>query len=639
MNLFRLSITCSFAVALMACGDDSSEVLASCVDDSGEFHASVQQLAASDFEQELKASHTAETYVWTSVVNDGINIEQADQAVTKVELAPGCNVIQVASKGEKQGFYFYLAEIDDIAGAAFLQKASFGANRNSLSELKRLGYAQWVDQQLAIPYEEEVFDAGTEGNREIGEIPLGPYQKFSRANLDLVESYYPYILNAVWLHQVLERDDQLKQRIAFALSEIMVISDVSRVQAHAGFHYLDTLLKYSNGSYRELLEAVTLNPMMGGYLDMAGNAKAGTRPNSVADENYAREVLQLFSLGLYQLNPDGSHVTDENGNSLDTYTQQDVEEYARAFTGWSYKASASYFYPGQYADRYNPMVFFSKYHDSDEIRLLNGVTVSGEDGEASLEIVLDSIASHANVAPFIGKQLIQKFVKSNPSPEYIARVSAAFNASGGNVGQTVKAVLLDSESLNPGESAGIAYKVKEPLLAYIQLLRAFEAKPKQGELVGNGTNLKWSTVFGQAPLQSPSVFNFFTPQYAPASLPEGSVAPELQIYDQIRYVRMLNLLQWTLLWNSQATADSVSNDNTLLVDFEWLVDKTQTDKQAVQASLNAALEVYVLGQAMSDELRAQIEAFQASDDITVENMAEETLALIVSAPQFWIQGG
>lgn len=546
----------------------------------------------------------------------------------------------------------------ELEAARFLQRATFGATEESVAELMNMGYSRWIDKQLNMPYVKKIMDkhpvSGVLRNRGLAEIPefeMGPYQTLYLQDIGKPSSERSLIqLNQIWLYKAINDPDQLKQRIAFALSQIMVASGVEKLQADAGMRYLDLMLKNSNGHFRQLLEDVTLNPLMGNFLDMAGNAKAGTKKNSVADENYAREVLQLFSLGLYELNMDGTRKQNSDGNFIDTYQQSDVEEYARAFTGWSYQSSfRGFFHKGKYADLYTTMKFFPGYHDTGTINLLGGKSIAGEDGSESLRITLDSIAEHQNVAPFISKQLIQKFVKSNPTPAYVERVARAFKRSDGNIGVTVKALLLDSENLRPSSTEEIL-KVKEPLLGYVQVLRATHAKPRSGKYAGRQEpSLNLRSQFAQAPVQAPSVFNFFKPEYAPASFthcegsrtpgtPDCPVAPELEVYDDIQYIRMMNTLQGKILHNN-LPYNPKGNAQILRVDLRNLFNINAETRELRRDSLNKGIEIYILGHKMPKALKTQVDRLQASELVnnSTKNIVKETLALVVGSPQFWVQ--
>jgi uncharacterized protein (DUF1800 family) len=433
------------------------------------------------------------------------------------------------------------------AAARFLTQASFGPTDASVQRVVDLGYEAWIDEQFALPATSH----------------LATWDALDAALKAANPSAWPGqdgLTNSFWRAAV-TADDQLRQRVALALSEIMVVSMQDTVVGNdprSVASYLDVLATRGSGRYRDLLEGVALHPAMGRYLSMLGNRKADTRTGRVPDENFAREVMQLFSIGLYQLNTDGS-LKLEAGAPVDTYGPADIMGMARVFTGWSWAcpvaptvASATCFATGATkvgttsssdADRgVKPMINYPGMHAPEEKRFLGVVIPANTDGPASLRIALDTLAAHPNVGPFIGRQLIQRLVTSNPSPAYIRDVAQAFNGSGGNLKAMVKAILLHPEARNPARGAG---KVREPLLRITAYLRAFNATSDSGQFkIGNTDDP--TTRLGQGPLRAPSVFNFFRPGYAPPGVQLDGVqmlAPELQITHEataagyVNYVR------------------------------------------------------------------------------------------------------
>lgn len=232
--------------------------------------------------------------------------------------------------------------------------------------------------------------------------------------------------------------------MAFALSQILVVSRYGGVLSGkpAGLaNYYDVLVKNAFGNYRDLLFEVATHPVMGNYLSMMGSAKENPSTGALPDENFARELMQLFTLGLYKLNMDGSTVVDNNtGRPIPSYTQNDVQELARALTGW--KSSD--------VDFVEPMQVINKLHDSGEKKILDTTLPAGLTGQEELSRVIDILMSHPNIAPFVSKRLIQRFVTSNPSPEYVTRISTVFNDNGkgikGDLSAVMKAILLDEEA-------------------------------------------------------------------------------------------------------------------------------------------------------------------------------------------------
>ncbi|MEP7705674.1 DUF1800 family protein [Paraglaciecola sp. 25GB23A] len=425
----------------------------------------------------------------------------------------------------------------------FLTQATFGPTERDIQNLVARGakYEAWINAQIAIQpsslltkYEQRLQDAG--------------FPVTSRENLDF--SYPKQLAASDMLWDLFAYgDDQLRQRVAFALSQIFVVSETSDTlfnNARGIVAYHDLLANNALGNYRELIEAVTLNPIMGEYLSMIRNEKANSEENIRPDENYARELMQLFSIGLVMLNQDGSIQIDENGQPIPTYNQDTIKAFARVFTGWTYKNATSWDFDGWlFGDTINPMIAFENFHDTDEKILLNGEIVpAGQSASQNLKSALDNLFNHSNVPPFIGKQLIQRLVTSNPSPEYVSRISAVFrdNGSGvrGDLGAVVKAILLDTEARTGQRDRPSTFgKLKEPILKFTALIRAFDVTglhPINEEGLQRQT-LRFfypAAASGQRPYAAPSVFNFFRPDHSPAGPIRDSdlVAPELQILNE-----------------------------------------------------------------------------------------------------------
>lgn len=417
--------------------------------------------------------------------------------------------------------------LSKAAASQFLAQATFGPTAASIDALAASSKSAWINAQFAMPqtlhrdYIQERTAAGG----------LTAYS--------MLESFWK---------QAAIGDDQLRQRATFALSQIFVISMVdpnvgTRSAGVAG--YYDMLGQNAFGNFRNLLQGVALHPMMGIYLSHMRNQKeSGAR---VPDENFAREVMQLMTIGLYQLNQDGS-IKTSGGKPIETYTHDDVMGLAKVFTGWSWAG------PDQSATRFNggnadpardwtPMQSYSAYHSTSAKTFL-GVTTNGS-AEADLKVALDTLFNHPNVGPFIGRQLIQRLVSSNPSPAYISRVAAAFNNNGagvrGDMRAVIRAVLLDPEAA----ATGSAKKLREPVLRMVNWMRAFNAKSTSGRFTMVGTDDALSGL-GQSALRAPSVFNFFRPGYTPpgsALSAAGMVAPEMQITGEPSVTGYLNYMQ------------------------------------------------------------------------------------------------
>jgi uncharacterized protein (DUF1800 family) len=410
----------------------------------------------------------------------------------------------------------------------FLNQASFGATDAAAQQVISQKYEAWIDAQLALPASTQLPTMIT----ALQQLPQ-PITNITVLHDNRVAS---------WFQNTVRGPDQLRQRVAFALSEVMVVSQNSLLEYPLGVaDYYDTLARGAFGNFRTLIEDVTLHPMMGVYLSMLGNRKPNTGLNIRPDENYARELMQLFTVGLVQLNPDGSIKRDAQLQPLPTYNQATIEGFAHVFTGWNWAGAASFnaaqpTLPNQIA----PMQAYAGEHDAGAKLVLSypGATLTtipaNQTPAKDLDDALDNIFNHPNVGPFIAKHLIQRLVTSNPTPQYIERIATRFNNDGngvrGNLSAVVKAILLDAEARDVSTSSS-AGKLKEPLLRLTQIWRAFNAAAGNGTLSLTGAQAGTTFFFGQGPLQAGSVFNFFSPSYAPPGeiSSQNLVAPELQI--------------------------------------------------------------------------------------------------------------
>lgn len=489
--------------------------------------------------------------------------------------------------------------------ARLLRQATFGPTAAEIDRVVARGISGWVDDQLAAPATTQV--------AYLKSIAAKPTQD------DRFEA---------WMRNAVTGPDQLRQRVAFALSEIFVVSERSAldVQTIALASYYDMLTRDAFGSYRQLLEDVTLSPAMGVYLSMLGNQKEDTARNIRPDENYARECMQLFSVGLVQLNADGSVRSDAQGVPLPTYGQAEVEGLAHVYTGWTFGGSPAFFQPS--FDWERPMQAFAAQHSTIEKRILNGTVIpAGQTPEQDLKQALDAIAAHPNVGPFIGRQLIQRLVTSNPSPQYVARVAAVFADDGrgnrGNLGAVVRAILLDDEARGaPTDTSG---KLTEPLLYLTALWRAYDGRAANGRFSAAGTD----AAFGQAPLRSPSVFNFFFPTYAPPGEMRAAklVAPELQITNEFSTAMTANVLAFSI-YGSLDTANAAPT--------QVLIDLTKDQAAAGDPDrLVSAVADRLTGGAISPELRATavdlVGRFPASAPTA---RVAEAIHTIITAPEY-----
>lgn len=441
----------------------------------------------------------------------------------------------------------------------FLAQTTFGPTAKDIARVVSLGKTAWLDEQFNKPQTKHLhlLDKRFE---QIGFV-VEPVQD------DNYEGYLRDLQRSdIWWEVALWGDDQLRQRIAYSLHQILVISNVSDVlynDTRGIANYQDILAAHAFGNYRDLLKAVTLNPMMGEYLSMVRNEKTDTNRNIRPDENYAREIMQLFSIGLVQLNLDGSVKLDAQGNPIPTYDQTTVKELARVFTGWNMATIKNWWeWTESGASEILPMKSFDNYHDFNAKTLFGDKSIAAnKTPEQDIDAALDIIFAHPNVAPFISKQLIQRLITSNPSPAYVTRVAGVFNNNGqgikGDMKAVVKAIVLDDEAQNGYKNAPQTFgKLREPILKTAHLWRAFKGTGTPTKLEnGNVTPprirfLGSSRLLGQRPYGSFSVFNFYRPDYQhPGELKNANMnSPEFQILTESMIMSKASALSSAIFW-------------------------------------------------------------------------------------------
>lgn len=478
--------------------------------------------------------------------------------------------------------------------ARFLDQATFGATDDSIHHLSMIGFQPWLKEQFALPQTPQ--EPNVEAAVILNNPPCASGDVKCNAALFVQNSQNEFLVQGSFWQQALAGNDQLRQRVAYTLSEMFVISSAADFQIQSmprgEANYLDLLGKDAFGNFRTLLEDVTLNPMMGQMLSMLHNDKGNA--NTDPDENYAREIMQLFTIGLYQLNDDGSVKLGATGQPIPTYSNADVQGLAAVFTGFSWNIPGNntetawsdccaYVGPG-YGEELLPMQSFANHHSTAQKQFL-GVTIAagGPNPEGDLKTALDTLFNHANLPPFFCKQMIQHLITSNPSPAYISRCSAVFKDNGLGVRGDLKAVLteilLDSEArASATDFSNPKYgKVREALLRYTEWARAFSAQSRTGSYgIGSTEDPIWG--LGQMTLRSPTVFNWFAPGYVPPGTSieaAGLVAPEMQMTNVSSVVGYLNFMQDSIgsddvngfdIFASYATEIGLANNPTALLD-------------------------------------------------------------------------
>ncbi len=444
-----------------------------------------------------------------------------------------------------------------MEASRLLSQASLGADMKTIRYVAKIGISQWIEEQMNTPPESYL-----QNILDVYQITKQWELDHGVDSTDIDESpNWSHFMYAWWEYNLFN-DDLLRQRVALALSEIIVLSfesDLGGFGDAVGSFY-DIFSENAFGNYKDILKKVTYHPAMGFYLSHLNNPKTIEEDNIHPDENYAREVMQLFSIGLYELNNDGTRKKDADGNYIPTYTNDDIKEMAKVFTGLGPGALV----PNQWVDEPDfgygiwitdmtvPMKMYEDWHEPGEKHIVGNFTIpGGQTGDQDIEMALDHLFNHPNVGPFICKQLIQRLVKSNPTPAYVDRVASVFNDNGsgvrGDLKSVIKAILLDPEARDCSwindETNG---KLREPLLRYTQFARAIDKDQAYGHYWNIGYGYWEST--GQMVMSSPSVFNFFLPYFQPNGplAEKGLIAPEFQIHNSKTSIGYLNsLFEWT----------------------------------------------------------------------------------------------
>ena len=559
---------------------------------------------------------TGSGFVKTSVVNFGgtalttmyVSPTELDATGTATTAEAGnvpVTVVNPDPGGSTSGSLMALvvtagSQVTAAAAVRFLEQSTFGPTPELVNQVQQLGFDAFLQSQLTAP-------ASTYPNPAATDMGVGKVQT-------------QFFLNAV------NDSDQLRERLAFALNEILVVSQ-NKVNDPTGYtNYMRALTADSLGNYYDVMKDVTLTPAMGHFLDMVNNDKPATGQH--ANENYARELMQLFTLGLSQLNADGTPQVDASGNPIPTYAQADVMALGRAFTGWTYPTEA-----GQTLQKHNPsfyggpMVAFESNHDSGAKTLLGQPIAAGQTAEQELDSALTIIFNHPNMPPFVAQQLIEKLVTSNPSPAYVARVAAAFtsgkfNAYGsgkrGDMQATVAAILLDAEARR-GDSATTAVagdgKLREPVVMVVSVARAFHATTDGTGFYGWGSNMS------QGLFNSGSVFNFFPPQ----NLIAGTTlnGPEFAIFNTNTSLARVNFIN-SIVYSQISGATKLT--------FTPVITAGTPDQMADW------LNTLFLHGTMSSSMRTSITAavnVVSSTDTT--NQAKAAIYLVLSSSQYQVQ--
>jgi uncharacterized protein (DUF1800 family) len=522
------------------------------------------------------------------------------------------------------------AGITGNEAARFLTQASFGPTDADIARVQAIGYSAWIDEQFAL-------------------APALHLPYVQAQNTAMTAASFDHVSYTFW-KQAITAPDQLRQRVKFALSQIVVISAADGAIANAPdgtANYLDRLGANAFGNYRTLLEDVSKNPMMGLYLSSLANQKTDPGTGRVPDENYAREIMQLFSIGLVELNADGALKTIGcRLPTCETYNNDDITGLAKVFTGWSWKANdtsdASFRGGGTVGnDRYiMPMQAYPQFHETLAKNFLGATILANTPAQASLTTALDTLFNHANLCPFVGRQLIQRMVTSNPSPAYVGRVSAACanNGSGvrGDMKAIVRAVLLDPDARDAAKLADPQWgKLREPVLRLSNWARCFSAASNSGDWRIRNTDNP-GTSLGQQPLRAPSVFNFWRPGYVPPNTSIATanlVAPEFQITHETSIAGYTNALQVAV---ALGVGDIAGGVRDVLPNYTGDVAVAANATQLVDR-VDRCTTFGTMGTTLRNDIIGAVNSIPTATQTDLLNRVYTAVMLTMASPEYLVQ--
>jgi uncharacterized protein (DUF1800 family) len=541
--------------------------------------------------------------------------------------------------------------ISQSQASRFLQHAQFSARYDDIKAVQTLGYGPWLAQAMSRPNS----PGGWEWLKAKGYDAINEQEYF----------FKDYLTNYMVWYQIMASPDQVRRRIALALSEFFVVSGNGLQLNWPAFHmarYWDLLCEHAFGNFRTLLEHITLSHAMGSFLNTLGNQKEDPQSGRVPDENFAREVMQLFTIGLVELSLDGTPKTGANGQPIETYTLKDVSGLAKVFTGYGEDEGDGFFnspVPPNFRVRnlsftLRPMKFNAKSHSEADKSFLGVRIPAGTDGPNSLRMALDTLFKHPNVGPFFSRQMIQRLV--HPSPAYVARVASVFNNNGqgvrGDLAAVFSAILLDKDAIGPESLASNDFgKLREPVVRVAQWAQTFRAQSLKGTWKIGAPTWSAEESLAQSPLMAPSVFNFFRPGYVPPGTvlaSRGATAPEFQLVNESTVSSYINYLQTFLnrgMWvrapelPSSPMSPTATDGPDIVPDYSSEM-RFAHDGNALVQHLNLLL---CAGQ-MSDGTRQAISLAldqvnlqaNASDDARRHQVAR-ALLLVMSSPDYLIQ--
>jgi uncharacterized protein (DUF1800 family) len=515
--------------------------------------------------------------------------------------------------------------------ARLLEQATFGVTQSDVAHVQSVGIDAYLSEQLAYPATQYTGYSYTPHTAPAGCIGDGSNPP-DASSLCARDEYSPFQVQRDFFTHALKNPDQLRQRVAFALSQIMVVSSVEIYEAYGLADYQNILLRDALGNYRTLLQDVTLSPTMGHYLDMANSDETNPQNGTVPNQNYAREVLQLFSIGLIELNPDGTPQLDTSGAPIPTFESATIEGLASVFTGWTYPPLSGA--TSQWANPINfdgTMVAFPDHHQAGTKVLLNGYTVPANQTPAQdLQNALDNIFNHPNVGPFISKQLIQHLVTSNPSPAYVARIAAVFANNGqgvrGDLSAVVRAILTDTDARGDEPATNLFGHLREPALFITSTLRSLGGT-SDGVLPRSA-----SSAMGQPMFSPETVFNFYPPSYQVPGT--QTLAPEFGIENAATALARANFINTVIMQGGAAADPTVSGSTGTTINLTPLAGAANSS--ALIAQLNQTLMHGSLSSAANNIILTAVNSVAANSTNPLA-AAQAASYLILTSAQYQVE--
>lgn len=539
--------------------------------------------------------------------------------------------------------------LPDPETIAFLTQATFGPTEALLEALKHSSQSEWVVAQFEEPPTYHLPNV-------LATLPDGDIW-------DLNGNYVPRAINyavASFWEAAIVGEDQLRQRMAFALSQILVasggIGSPLQAEPHTQAAYMDILVRHAFGNYRDLLGEVTYSVAMSQYLTYLQNTKGDPENGRVPDENYARELMQLFTIGLVELNPDGTSKLS-GGKPIETYTNEDIIGLARVFTGLSYDEEEFWQLREQRDPdaHYTPLKMFPEWHSALEKAFLGTTVPPNTSGAISIDLALDRLFNHPNVGPFIGRQLIQRFVTSNPKPDYVARVTLAFDTGAfalpdgtvvgegrrGDLKATIAAILFDAEARDSDRRNAPDFgKLREPALRLTHWARAFDVNSADASAPWSLYYSGGATSLSQHPFHAPSVFNFYRPGYVPPGTEAEAlslVAPEFQLVNSVSVIGYANFMS-RFIFEYESGANEASPP-TFQPDYADEIALAH-EPVALVAHLNAFLTNNHLTETSKKRISSILKDLPVraeTKDEDLKRRAELAVLLVMTSPEYLIQ--